>query len=103
MVYYAPPPPTTTPTATPRTSFVELNLIYYYYLFIYHNIDCDVALLRCRHRQSIRAAATALLPSRCALPPRLALPPCRRHAADKSRWRAAATANVALWRCRNRR
>jgi hypothetical protein len=32
----APPPPTTAPTATPMTSFVELNLIYYYYLFIYH-------------------------------------------------------------------
>ncbi len=30
----APLPPTTMPTATPMTLFVELNLIYYYYLFI---------------------------------------------------------------------
>ena len=66
---------TETATMTPTTSFVELYLIYYYYLFIYHYIDCDVALLRCRYRQSIRAAATALPPSRCAPPPRFALPP----------------------------
>ena len=71
----APPPPTTTPTAMPTTSLVELNLIYYYYLFIYHYVDCDVALLRCRHRRSIHAAATALPPPRCAPPPRFA--PCR--------------------------
>ena len=31
--------------------------------------------LRCRHYRSLRAAATALPPSRCAPPPRLALPP----------------------------
>jgi hypothetical protein len=31
--------------------------------------------LRCRHRRSLRAAATALPPSRCAPPPRFALPP----------------------------
>jgi hypothetical protein len=102
------PPPTTTPTATPTTLFVELNLIYYYYLFIYYYVDCDVAPLRCRHRQSIRTAATALPPSRCAPPPRFALPPppltlplppcCR-----LSRWRAAATADVVLSYCRHRR
>ena len=34
----APPPPLTTPTAMPTTSFVKLNLIYYY-LFIYHYVD----------------------------------------------------------------
>ena len=49
----------------------------------------NVALLRCRHRRSCRAAATVLLPSRCApLPP----PPRRRQAA----------ANLALSRCRHR-
>ncbi len=37
--------------------------------------SADVALSRCRHRRGIRAAATALPPSRCALPPRFALPP----------------------------
>ncbi len=55
----------------------------------------DVALLRCRHRRSLRAAATALPPSRCAPPLRFVLPPpplmlpfdaspppcCRRHRA----------------------
>ena len=41
---------TETATMTPTTSFVELYLIYYYYLFIYHYVDCDVALSRCRHR-----------------------------------------------------
>ena len=35
----------------------------------------DFALSRCRHRHSLRAAATALPPSRCAPPPRFALPP----------------------------
>ena len=35
----APPLPTTTPMATPTTLFVKLNLIYYYYLFIYHYVD----------------------------------------------------------------
>jgi hypothetical protein len=60
----------------------------------------DVALSRCRYRRSIRAAATALPPSRCAPPPRFALPPppltlppplCRRHD----------SADVALVRCRH--
>jgi hypothetical protein len=48
----------------------------------------DVALSLCRHHRSLRAAATALPPSRCAPPPRFALPPpplmppcCRRHPA----------------------
>ena len=49
----------------------------------------DVAVLRCCHRRSLCAAATALPPSRCvpspcfALPPpslTLPPPPCRRHA-----------------------
>jgi hypothetical protein len=71
----APPQPTMMLTATPATSFVELNLIYYYYLFIYHYVDCDIALSRCCHRRSIRAAAIALPPLRCAPPPRFALPP----------------------------
>jgi hypothetical protein len=62
----------------------------------------DVALLRCRYRRSLRAAAPALPPSRCAPPPRFALPPppltlplppCRRQAA----------ADVALSHCRHRR
>ena len=35
----APPLPPTTPMATPTTLFVKLNLIYYYYLFIYHYVD----------------------------------------------------------------
>ena len=35
----APPLPTTTPMVTPTTLFVKLNLIYYYYLFIYHYVD----------------------------------------------------------------
>ncbi len=35
----APPLPTTTSMATPTTLFVKLNLIYYYYLFIYHYVD----------------------------------------------------------------
>jgi len=35
----APPLPTTTPMATPTTLFVKPNLIYYYYLFIYHYVD----------------------------------------------------------------
>ena len=35
----------------------------------------DVALSRCRHRRSLRTAATALPPSRCAPPLRFALPP----------------------------
>jgi hypothetical protein len=35
----APPLPMTTPMATPTTLFVKLNLIYYYYLFIYHYVD----------------------------------------------------------------
>jgi hypothetical protein len=105
----APPPPMTTPMATPTTPLVELNLIYYYYLFIYHYVDCDVALSRCRHRRSIRAVATALPPSRCAPPPRFALPPppltlppppcCRHAAADLALARchaaAATTADVA--------
>jgi hypothetical protein len=34
----------------------------------------NVALLRCRHRRSIHAAATALPPLRCAPPPRFVLP-----------------------------
>jgi hypothetical protein len=100
VVADAPPPRTMMPMATPTTSFVELNLIYYYYLFIYHYVECDVVLSRCRHRQSIRADATALPPSGCAPPSRFALPPpplmlppppCRRHAA----------ADVALARCRH--
>ena len=70
-----PSPLTMMPTAMPTTLFVELNLIYYYYLFIYHYVDCDVAMLRCCHCQSIRATATALPPSRCTPPPRFALPP----------------------------
>jgi len=48
----------------------------------------DVKLLRCRHRRSLHAAATALPPLRCAPPPRFALPPlplmppcCRRRRA----------------------
>jgi hypothetical protein len=51
-----------------------------------------VALLRCSHRHSLRAAATALPLSRCAPPPCFALPPppltlplpphCRHAAAD---------------------
>jgi len=62
----------------------------------------DVVLSRCRHRRSICAATTALLPARCAPPPRFALPPppltlppppCRRQA----------SADVALARCRHRR
>ena len=62
----------------------------------------DVVLSRCRHRRSICAATTALLPARCAPPPRFALPPppltlppppCRRQA----------SADVALSRCRHRR
>jgi hypothetical protein len=32
-------------------------------------------LLRCRHRRSLHAAATALPPPRCVLPPCFALPP----------------------------
>jgi hypothetical protein len=93
------------PTATPTTLFVELNLIYYYYLFFYRYVDCDVALSRCRHRRSIHAAATALPLSRCAPPPRFALPPppCRCHAATDVSWRTAATADVALSRCHHRR
>jgi hypothetical protein len=55
--------------------------------------SANVALSRCRHRRSLRAAATALPSSRCAPPPRFVLPPppltlplpllprCRRHAA----------------------
>jgi hypothetical protein len=75
----------------------KLNLLLLF-LFIYHYVDCDVALSCCRHLRSIRAAATALPPSRCTPPPRFALPPppltpCRRHAA----------ADVALARCRHRR
>ncbi len=35
----------------------------------------NVGLPRCRHCRSLRAAATALPPSRCAPPPRFALPP----------------------------
>jgi len=35
----APPLRTTMPMATPTTLFVKLNLIYYYYLFIYHYVD----------------------------------------------------------------
>jgi len=35
----APPLPRMTPMATPTTLFVKLNLIYYYYLFIYHYVD----------------------------------------------------------------
>jgi hypothetical protein len=35
----------------------------------------DVAQSPCRHRLSIRAAATALPPSRCAPPPSFTLPP----------------------------
>ena len=62
----------------------------------------DVMLSRCRHRRSIRAAAIALPPSRCAPPPRFALPPppltlppppCRRQA----------SADVVLSRCRHHR
>ena len=34
----------------------------------------DVALSRCRHRRSLHATTTALLPSRCAPPPCFALP-----------------------------
>jgi hypothetical protein len=60
-----------------------------------HQAATNVALSRYRHRCSLRAAATALPPLRCAPPPRFALPPPlrRRHAA----------ANVALSRCRHRR
>jgi hypothetical protein len=57
----------------------------------------DVALSRCRHCRSLRAAATALPPSRCAPPPRFTTLPLT------SRWRAAANANIALLRCRYRR
>jgi hypothetical protein len=124
VVADAPPPPLTTPTATPKTLFVEVNLIYYYDLFIYHYVDCDNALPRCRHRRSIRAAAFALPPLHCALPPRFALaaaadaaaataavppPSFRRRRAvtlpppPLSRCCAAATANIALSRCRRRR
>ena len=62
----------------------------------------NVALSRCRHRCSIRAAAIALPPSHFSPPPRFALPPppltlppppCHRQAA----------ADVALSRCRHRR
>ncbi len=35
----APLLPTTTSMATPTTLSVKLNLIYYYYLFIYHYVD----------------------------------------------------------------
>jgi hypothetical protein len=90
-----PSPPTMTPTATPTTFFSELNLIYYYYLFIYDYVNCDVALSRCRHRRSIQAAATALPLSRCAPPPRFALPPLPRH--------CQASADVALLRSPARR
>ncbi len=56
-----------------------------------HQAPADVALSRCRHRRSCRAAATALPPLRCAPPLRC----CRcRAAADLalSRCRAATTA-----------
>jgi hypothetical protein len=63
-----------------------------------HQAATDVTLSRCRHHRSIRAAATALPPSRCAPPPRFALlpppltlPPRRRQA----------SADVALARCRH--
>ncbi len=63
------------------TLFVKLKLIYYlyHYFFIYNYVDChaaaDVALSRCRHRRSLRAAATALPPSCCSPPPHFALLP----------------------------
>jgi hypothetical protein len=65
--------------------------------------SADVALSRCRHRRSIRAAATALPPSRCALPPRFALPPPPRFALPPPPCRRQAAADVALSRCRHRR
>jgi hypothetical protein len=89
---------TETATMTPRTSFVGLYLIYYYYLFIYHYIDCDVTLSRCRHRRSIHAAATILPPSRCAPPPHFALQPPPLTLPPLPRCRQAAT-NVAMARC----
>jgi hypothetical protein len=55
----------------------------------------DVALLRCRHRHSLRAAATVLPPLRCAPPPRFPLlpPPLTLPPPPRSRHAAA---NVAL-------
>ncbi len=78
----------------------------------------DVALLRCRHRRSIRAAAFALPPSHCAPPQRFApsppplalplpLPPLsfrrRRATADVAPLprRRHAAADVTLSRCRH--
>jgi hypothetical protein len=45
--------PRMTPMATPTTLFVNLNFIYYYYLFIYvenrdERLDCCVSLCCCR-------------------------------------------------------
>ncbi len=61
VVADAPPPPTTMPTATLTTLFVELNLIYYFYLFISITIiylfttTCRAVhrrhASRCRHRR----------------------------------------------------
>jgi hypothetical protein len=93
---------TATATMTATTSFVELYWIYCYYLFIYHYVNCDVALSCCRYRQSIRIAATALPPSRCAPPPRFALPPPPLTLPPPPHHRQAA-ANVALARCCHRR
>ena len=76
----------TVPTAIPKTSFVELNLIYFYYLFIYHYVDCEYALLRCRRHHQPRAVA---------LPPPLLMLPL------PPRCRQSAT-NITLSRCRYR-
>ncbi len=66
-----------------------------------HNISCRCRTVALCHRRSIRAAATALPPLRCAPPPRfvllppplmLPLPPYRRQAST----------DVAMARCRHR-
>jgi hypothetical protein len=62
----------------------------------------DVALSRCPHHRSLRAAATALPPLRCAPPPRFALLPLLL-TLPPLRHRRQAAANVALLRCCHRR
>ncbi len=62
----------------------------------------DVRLSHCRNRRSIRAAAIALLPLRCASPQRFVLPPPPQTLPLPPHRRQAA-ANVALSRCRHRR